>query len=382
LEIRKKCTNVQKVAIKMNIGSFFILNLSLVVVILFGLYLCARVYIPELAEKDVFFTSPKLGRIKARRRSGRIICFIDNLYGKGRHTNKITGKVEDGEILPHGFWWTLFGVRFIGLDQIYTYRIAISADSGIDGTIHYGEKEASSIFLEGSYPVTAILITRDGIRLKVSIQLKLTTLDAAIGLSHPNSWTIIVFADVLGKTRNFFGARNVEEIISSSNDGMAITISSDKIQQLGYEQEILGLNDRKIDKISLAERCGQRIDTVNIIDIDFADEETRRAFSAPFIAKQESQRRIKEAEADAVAIAIRSEAAKNAATNNADAIRAVGGAEAEVYEEKCRSLGGDPHAAAQVLVAEKHSTMTQLGTLVIGSHQAQVSIPVQKKEDK
>jgi regulator of protease activity HflC (stomatin/prohibitin superfamily) len=358
------------------------INLFAAIVMCTGLYLIGRVFIPIAGEKDTFFSSPKLGRIKARKRGGRIVGFFDNLAGKGKHTNKKTGKIELGETGSGGFWWTIFGAYFIGLDEVNKYNIATEVYEE-SGKITYKEIEASSIFLEGSYPLSATFISRDGVGLKVRIQLKLTTVDAAKGLSLPISWTIPVFAAVLATSRDFFGAGEIRKLIAAQNEGGGENVGVKELVSSDYIQRILNLNTPKVGNISLEEICGQRIDAVNIVDIDFADEETRQAFSAPFIAEQVAQKQVKEAEAYASAVRIISEADKSAAVNIAAATTLKGNAEAGVYGKKHEGLGNDPRSTAQVITAEKHSTMENLTTLVNGGN-SMLSIPVgdTKKQKK
>ena len=362
---------------KMSIMNIVLLVISLVMFV-YGLYLWGRILIPKWTEKDIFFSSPKLGRIKARKRSGRIMGFFDNIVRKGKHVNKETGEIEVGEIKTKGFWWSLFGVYFIGLDEIYKYKIAVEAQEDNKGELYYSEKEASSIFLEGSYPLTATFVTKDGVRLKIKLQLKLTTVDAAKALSLPVSWTIPVFASVLGASRDFFGSRSIINLITTQNEGKIIKVDINNVKNSDFVEQILGLNIHKVGNVPLGDICGQYIDAVNLVDIDFADEETKKAFSAPFIAEQEAQKQVKEALAYANAIKIKSEADMLAATSVAAAITLKGDAEAEIYKKKHLGLGSDSKAAAQVITAEKHSEMKNLTTLVNGSNSV-VSIPTSEK---
>jgi regulator of protease activity HflC (stomatin/prohibitin superfamily) len=351
--------------------------IMLFVILPFGLYLLGRIFIPILAEKDTFFSSPKLGRIKARRRGGRIVGFYGNLLRKGKFVNKETGRIETGEQNSKSFFWIIFGAYFIGLDEVYNYIIAVEANEDDKGQLHYIEKEASSIFLEGSYSLSATFITKDGVRLKVKLLLKLSTVDVTKALSLPISWTIPVFGAVLGASRDFFGARNIKTLISTQNEGGRGII---EINGSEYIQKILALNIPQTGNVSLEEMCGQNIDAINIVDIDFADEETKKAFSAPFIAEQLAQGQVKEAEAFANALAIRSNAERLAANNVAAAITAKGNAEADVYGKKCENLGGDAKAAAQVITAEKQSEMENLTTLVNGGGST-VTIPINNKKE-
>lgn len=344
------------------------------------IYVFCRVFVPVMAEKETFFSSPKLGRIKVRRRGGKVVCYFDNIIGKNKHVNRETGKIEDGEIIPTDWCWRHFGAHFIGLDEIYQYVIATEALEDNNGDIKYVEMNASSIFLEGSYPITFEFVSRDGVRLKVKLHLKLTTVDAAKALSLPVSWTRPVFSSVIAASRDFFGSRNVKSIISTPNEGHGNFNGESEQRNSDYMRQILSLNNPIEGNISLDQLCGQKIDAINIIDIDFADQETKKAYYIPFMAEQQAQKQVKEAEAYASAIVIRSKADSLAAANIASSITQKGNAEAEVYNKKHKGIGEDSKSTAQVITAEKQSEMQNLRTLITGGGGSMVSIPINTKD--
>jgi hypothetical protein len=294
----------------------------LCVIIYFG----GLFYIPKLAEKKHFFLSPKLGRIMARKRGGKIIGFLDNLVGSGKHVNKETGVIENGEVKPCGLFWELFGAHFIVFDSAYKYMLATEAEEKKDGSLTYKETEVESIFLNGRYSITTLPVTSDGVRLKVKLQINTETLDAAVALSLPISWTIEIFTSTLGEVRLWFGQRKVEKLITGKK------FSTANLDE--FEKQVISRNDRLVG-------CGQKITKLTIIDIDFADEETKKAYSAPFVASREAQQKLTDAKAFA-----------DAATNNAKGIKEQEGARAETYKSKVESFGGNAIAAAVAIAAE------------------------------
>ncbi len=350
----------------MSIMNIVLLVISLVMFV-YGLYLWGRILIPKWAEKDIFFSSPKLGRIKARRRNGRIISFFDNLVGKKKHVNPDTGKIEETEVTPKGFWWRLYGVRFIGLDDVYQYKIATGAVENMNSELEYTEDVASSIFLEGLYPLTVMLMTQDGVRLKVKLQLTMSTVNAAKALSLPISWTKPVFAAVIAASRDFFGARKTETLITSQNEGKTI-VDEKIIEHSGFVDLILSLNKQEDGNISLGDICGQEIKAINVVDIDFADQETKKAYNAPFTSKRENE-----------SIVIKSEAELKAAKNRAKAKLIEGAADVKVYGEKHRATGSDSRATAQILTAEKQAGMTNLNSLTNVSGEGRPPVAVSLK---
>jgi hypothetical protein len=306
------------------------------VVFLIALYIAGRKYIPGLAEKKRFFLSPKVGRIMARCRSGRIIGFLDNLVGSRKHTNPETGVIEKDEVPPNGFFWELFGAYFVFFDTAYQYTLAKSAEEKEDGTLKYEEIEVESIFLKGMYPITTLPITKDGVRLKVKIQIDTETIDAASALSLPVSWTIKIFTFILGETRTLFGSKSVEDLITKK--GFDPTKVDD------FETQVIARNHRIKDS-------GQQITGVTIVDIDFADPEIKRAYSAPFVASKEAQQQVANAKAFA-----------EAATNKAKGIREEEKARSATYKSKVASFGGNSLAAAIVIAAENGQGIRTLAT--------------------
>ncbi len=347
----------------MSIILLVLVNVLAIVALSGAIYMVGRIQIPIWADKDFLFSSPKLGRIKARRRSGRIVGFLDNLVGKGQHVNELTGKIEPDEVRPTGFWWRRFGVRFIGLDDVYTYKIAKEATEGMDGKFTYTEEPASSIYYEGTYPLTILLYTMEGILLRVKLQLKTITVDAAKALSLPVSWTIPLFAAVIAASRDHFGRMSTSDLISAQNESGAIKIAGRKIANSGFVKLIRGLNDAKKGNISLADVCGQKIEAVNVVDIDFATDQDRETFLKPYKATQEAQETANKADGEAKALIIRSTAEKDAAINQAAAIKARAEGEAAGHTAKVAAFKGNEVVAGNVIASEQLRQMTNLTVL-------------------
>lgn len=359
----------------MNWILYIIADIIMLCVFGFGLYLLGRIYIPKYAEDDTFFSSPKLGRVKARRRSGRIIGFFGNLKGKGKQVNKDTGKIEDGEETPPtGLWWEHFGVRFIGLDDVYQYKIVKEMVETKKDEFQYVEEPASSIYLEGAYSLTILLYSKEGVLFKVKLQCKTTTVDAAKALSLPISWTVPMFMQVIAANRDHFGLRGASELISAQNEGGKIKIAGKDIENSGYAELIKSLNDDKNGNIALKDLCGQHLDSVNIVDIDFANEKDRDAFLAPFVAEQQAQKAIKDATAAAEVLKIKTAADLQSANDIAAAMKVKGNAEIDIYKGKTAAFGGDSKSAAQVIVAEKRGPMDKVITFVDGNTNHGVNI--------
>jgi hypothetical protein len=317
-----------------------------------SVYFFARLMIPKWAEDDFLFCSPKLGRIKAIRRSGRITGFIYNMTGSGFHFDEKTGKRILEEMESNNWWWRKFGARFIWLDDVYTYEITTEVVEKEDGSLEYKKEPASSIFHDGSYPMTVLLYTKEGLLLRVKIRVQTTTRDASTALRLPVSWTIPMFEGIIAHFRRLFGNKEASQLISVDPTGVKPKIDAEEIGVIRED-----LNTDTADSISMEKKCGQYIEGLDVVDIDFARPEDEELFRKPYKAMQESQ-----------TITAKALAEKEAANNKAKAIRVEGQAVADTYQAQCRALGGDTSA----IVADKHSKMTNLTTLVVNqSKQAQ-----------
>jgi hypothetical protein len=310
-----------------------------------SVYFFARLMIPKWAEDDFLFSSPKLGRIKAIRRGGRITSFIYNMTGSGFHFNEKTGKRIDGEEQQNDWWWKKFGARFIWLDDVYTYKIATEVTEKEDGSLEYKEEPASSIFHDGTYKMTVLFYTKEGLLLRVKIRARTTTRDASTALRLPVSWTIPMFDGIIAPFRRFFGNREASQLISVDPTGVKPKIDAEEIGIIRQD-----LNTDTTDSISMEKKCGQFIEGLEIADIDFARTTDEEIFRLPYKATQEAQKIKAEASAQ-----------QEAAKNKAEAIRVEGQAVADAYQAQYRALGGDTSA----IVADKHSKMTNLTTLVV-----------------
>jgi hypothetical protein len=270
--------------------------LSGIIVIQIGLLLptlhfSARIFLPNLAEAKVLVAGPKIGRIQGIRRGNKFICFIDNIVemydGKNWHVD-INGVILEGRVtLDHSWFWRHYGVYPIGLNDIYTYEIVTTAEENQSGKLVFGAPvTASSIYFHGTYTLISLPFTKDGIRLKATVQIKTRTLNAATALSLPQSWTILVFVGVLATLRDFFGSNIAADLISTSHEAginkidrtsgvRAVNENSgfaEMVRQLNIDTSAAGGN------YSLEVLCGQFVEAVTMVDIDFADETTEEAF--------------------------------------------------------------------------------------------------------
>ena len=126
--------------------------------------------------------------------------------------------------------------------------------------------------------------------------------------------------------------------------------------------------------ISLADVCGQHLDAVNVVDVDFVKDSDREIFLAPYKAAQLAKKIEEDAKAEKAATILKSEGLKLSAQNDAEARTTEGAAENTVISGLCQALGRDSQAAASVLVARERGPAPNLTTVVEGNSQVKPSL--------
>jgi hypothetical protein len=165
---------------------------------------------------------------------------------------------------------------------------------------------------------------------------------------------------VLATLRDFFGSQIAADLIATSHEAGVNKIDKTGAKKnvdenSGFAEMVRQLNEdtRKAGgNFGLDVLCGQEIESVTIVDIDFADKETEEAFWAPFEAERKGQ-------ADLISANYR----LKTSTKNAAITRREETAVAETYEKKVAAFGGDSRAAALAILAEnlKGSGLQVLG---------------------
>lgn len=252
-------------------------------ILVFGYY-SLRIVFGLLASKNILFTSPKLGRIVAKTREGRISGYIGNLWGLGYSVDKKTGTVTVGERNYVSFLWWAFGVTWIGLDKIHRYPFdVVKIDE--NGKIKVENVTAESIFHTGSYLLEATdAETTEGTPVSIRLRVNLQTVNAGLSLRYPN-WQAIVFDAIKAACRDFVGAHGVRELFTMQNEG-ALKLNVKDIENSGFVELIKSLNNNIKGNPGLDLTVGQTIVSVNLITLVIEDAEIKNLIQAKLKAEE------------------------------------------------------------------------------------------------
>jgi hypothetical protein len=327
-----------------------------IALMIISLHVVVKTILVNLAKKDNFFTSPKIGRIKAQVRAGRIIRYIANLKGLNKHIEEKTGRIGYGE--TWGRWWSplwmIYGVRFIGLDSIKRYNIDI-VNKEINPTtgeikITTEEKEAGSIHFQGSYHrLISRVATLEMTEVNVLLSFTTETVHAGRSLKYA-SWIDVVNRAIDSFTREFIAHVPLTEV----NKIKAEMEAGGFVTQLKET-----LNDSKVGgNPGLKETVGQMVIAVNIEMIDFVDKSVQEAAQAEEKAKRNIAGRIAESEGEV-----------EIAKNEAWAKETRGRVDNTILEGKLAAVGNDPRTLSEVTKWQSIAELKTLpGTLVIGEN--------------
>lgn len=332
------------------------------------LWVTARISIPYLVEAVCFFLSPKVGRIMAQTRSGDIIAYWSNT-GKttGRKVNPQTGKMEDGREDYSGFWFKYFGAHWISFDGVYTYPIITEMHENEEKTAgDYTEvgTTARSIFLIGTYRASIIFPTSEGMLLRVKFQVRSETLHCGVALAL-QCWPRTMLGAVIAVLRDKFGGGKIKDLISVNHEGK-IDVANSATQSINDTEvrKILDLlNTGNTGNPSMEVLCGQKIVGLNLMEIDFVHKEDRDKYLAPFLAELEKEKTITDANAAAEKTKIGAKAKKDAAIDEAAAIKELGDATAVASEALMKAFSGDATAVAKFLSLREVAKMEGLKAL-------------------
>jgi len=344
----------------------FVISLFIGLLFITVLYYVAKLIITRMAEQKNFFVTVKMGRIVAIKRAGRIVRYIGNLLGTGFHINEETGKREPGEAKITSLLWFLFGVRWLGLDEVYTYNFEIlEIDNG--GNEKITPATAESIYSTGSYLVTIDHAeTSEGIPIKLVARFNLDTIDAGKSLKFPN-WLIIVKDPIKSAMRDFVGSNKIANILKTKYEGEPEKTTDINDKQLELLKLILNLNNDE-GNINLVELVGQHIRSFHITQIIIQDERYKERIQAPANAEKDATVMIITANAIANKRVIEATAELTASQKEAEGITAIGEANNAVLEGRVKALGGNVKDAVNIEKWKGIGGLKELrGTLVIGN---------------
>ncbi len=351
----------------MNIVIYFIS-----IAFFFGtMYLCLRLGLSALAQKNILVTAVKNGRIKfiTGVKDGGVVRFLANLKNLGHHIDEKTGKILGGEESwgegnNGSIFWKIFKVRWIGLCHIYTYDFP---KMYVDGTTKENDKvTAESIFFRSAYIIILEGVESLGtlpfrIKMRVVIEVEDASKTISLGENWPSYFVNPAKASaikVVGKSKpldllNKVGTDSVKEEII--RDIMANT--------------------------SPFEFAGIRIKSVDITDIDPTDEETRKILESQKKEEIEGDAKKVKAEKELAVAEVEKKKAIVEAKGKAKAKREIGDAEAYVIEKKVTALGGKAENLVGIETAEAIK-IAKPNVLSFGNNGIGTIVQAERKEEK
>ena len=314
-----------------------------------------RIVLPILAEHGKLFAAPKLGRIIPIQRGRNVVAYLANTKSLGRKVNEETGEVFLGEPGNLGLFWSLYGVRWIGLNTIYHYKLKLWV-AGPGGALIETTEDAGSIYLFGTYDVPIPdKNSKEGVTIGCTERVNTETVHAGISIGSPN-WFAKTMAAVVSSTRDFIGVSSAEHFYSIQIEGGGTQAISDLVERMKK------LNDDTHGNPGLPKTTGQKIVSVNLTAIKL-DEIVRKALEAKVVAKKNGQGAIETAKNAAEAVRKTADGKLYSDQQLAKGNEAIGDANNRVTKGQVEALGGPANATA-ILQAREMAKLT--GTYVSG----------------
>ncbi len=335
-----------------------------IIVCLIITYLILRITTMILGNMDVFFSSPKQGRIKAITKSNKTVGFIAHLKGlTGElpaenpgddnyvgpvHIDEISGMILPGEEKIWDIWWIMFGVRFIGFNTIKQFQTE-RRTVGADGKPVIESVTASSLHFANTYPFWSDdLETKDGNKGDLGFTISLQTTNASESFKYADFVQVII-PSVQGGASDFVTDNNVKSLLETKNE----TINSPK-SFIGFMRL---LNQDRVGNISLHRKVGQLVTTANLTHKVFED-----AIAKALEAAEEAKR-IGEAAVDTARLAA------DAKEQDARGDKAIKQVDIDILKQKkdiFSQSGGKEAAAVENGRLLSEAIGKHQGTLVLG----------------
>ncbi|MGB8815701.1 MAG: hypothetical protein WCC74_00470 [Minisyncoccia bacterium] len=331
-----------------------------------------RLLLPFLAEIEVLFVSPKLGRIIPIQRGKNVVNYFANTKGLNRVVNEENGNVEsEGEPGYLGLFWDIYGVRWIGLNTVYHYKLKLWM-IGESGNLEETEVDAGSLYLFGTYlvPIPEER-TREGVAIKLVLRVNTETVHAGISLGSPN-WLAKTMDAVKSAGRDFIGHSTAEDFFSKIQ-----VESGNREDPESLAKRMIDLNIDKVGYLGLPHTTGQKIVSINLVSIGM-DEVFRKTLQAKLIAQKDGEAAVMKAEKIAEAVRKTAEGTLFSKQKEAEGNLAIGMSNITVVKGLVAAYGGPEHSTA-VLQAEKLAELK--GTLVSG-REIVAQLPLKETENK
>lgn len=317
-----------------------------------------------LASFDIFLGMVPEGEIIAVMVSDKVKFYIGNISGFWVHPE--TGILTAGEVPAtekENMPWNIFGLGIFWLGiwpfaERYSYPFPHDKYRKKENNAGYEivskDDIADSVYFRASYPITIEAITKDFVPIVMQILLTTETTDVDQALFKVKSpgWLAAVTAAVKAATRDFIGGKELQKIneLKAEADGPG----SGKTE---FQIAIDVLNDPKTGNPSLSDSFGQKIVTVNFIDYKITN--------TPAGPHQKAVARY-EAAMDAEAAVFKAKKVVTEKEAEAQGIRLVKGAEADMAAKMRDAVKDNPHAG-ELALADAIRYQEKATTLILNS---------------
>lgn len=335
-----------------------------------------------LASCNILFTRVPAGEIIVVTVSEKAKRFIGNI--EGFWVNPQTGEVfdeRDGnhprpKDLPKDFFGT--GIYWLGIWPLYERyhyefhwnKYAKKKDSSGKDLEEYEivpkHGIVDSIYFRASYPIRVIKSeTIENVPLTLSFLITTETVNAEVSLFKAKSpgWLASLTASVTAVLRDFNGKSKTEDMVRLQaelpNPGTTDKTELQKLIEL--------LNESSVGNPSVIQQFGQKIVSINFLDLKIEEPETevQRQAIANYNASRQAEALItaEKGKADAAEQTARGTITK--AKAEAEAIAMVGEAKAKAAKQLAEAVSNNPHASA-IAIAEAIREQQHATTLIIG----------------
>ena len=309
----------------------------------------------------ILFFSPKKGSVVAKTKNNRVIGYYGNTYDEEKFVVEGTGKIKSIylldenqkptteyepeyvrqlEELENSILWQWLGVRWLGMNSLFTYQFSENIT-------------AESIYLKNVFELEIPnLLTKEQTEVTLLVSFSLLTTDAGKSLNYKDGlWKKYVEDAIKSTCREFVGDTSYEDIspeaVEHSISEQAPLAPKDETKgqeekNLGLLKRIMVLNKTGVGNIGLPDEVGQMIVSFRLKQVKIKSELVT-AGEAPKIAKKNAEAANEKAIGEAKAI-------KEKAAAEVIAITTTGAAKNAVLREKTGIAGQEK--AANMEIAE------------------------------
>jgi hypothetical protein len=316
----------------------------------FSVHLILRVTFTKLSQREgkesFLVTTMKLGRIKFRVRGLNIVQYFANTKGLGKHIDEKTGDMLEGE---ESFWegnassflWRFYGVRWIGLDSIYTFPIEkYNLKGDVNSELEKVTETAESLYFNGSYlDKTVDAEAKGGLKVTLTYRVGIETVHAGKTIQF-RFFLPRVLDPIKAGTRDFVASKEAMELIAAQYEGKLTSQDNS-----GFINLIQSLNDGAIGNPGIVETIGQKIVSINVLDIRI-DPETQKLLEAKKNATLRGEALVEETRLAVLQAKNTADRAIEEARGTSEAAKLNKGVDVHILKGKVDAMQGDTRSLA------------------------------------